>query len=70
MFRAMRESSAVMMIRADELRPGDVVVYDGHRHRITHVDRRAGWAWPIAADDTGWAIALGRGVVEVTRAAA
>ena len=35
-------------IPADEIRPGDVVVHDGRDHRITHVDRRAGWAWPIA----------------------
>ena len=37
--------------------------------RIVHVDRRDGWAWPIAADETGWAIALGNDLVEVQRAA-
>jgi hypothetical protein len=57
-------------IRADEIRPGDVVVHDGHDHRITHVDRRDGWAWPIAADDTGWAMALGQALIDVHRIAA
>jgi hypothetical protein len=28
----------------------DVVVYEGRRHRITDVARRAGWAWPVATD--------------------
>ena len=54
-------------IHADEIRPGDVVVHDGRDHCITHVDRRAGWAWPIAADDTGWAMALGHQAIEVRR---
>ena len=54
-------------IHADELEPGDVVVYGGHHRRITHVDRRDGWAWPIAGDDSGWAIALGRHLVAVHR---
>ena len=53
-------------IHADEIRPGDVV-HDGRDHRITHVDRQAGWAWPIAADDTGWAMALGHQAIEVRR---
>jgi hypothetical protein len=57
-------------IRADEIRPGDVVVHDGRDHRITHVDRRAGWAWPIATDDAGWAMALGHQVIHVHRIAA
>ena len=43
-------------IQADELQPGDVIVYDGHVHLITHVDRHDGWAWPVATDDTGSAI--------------
>ena len=30
-------------IHADELQPGDVVVYDGHHHVITEVERRDGW---------------------------
>lgn len=57
-------------IHADELQPGDVVVYDGHDHKITLVDQRAGWAWPIAADETGWAIALGHHLIAVDRDAA
>ena len=57
-------------VRADQLQPGDLIVYDGHNHRITHVDRRVGWAWPIAADDTGWAIALGHHVIDVDHDAA
>lgn len=57
-------------IHADEIRPGDVAVHDDHDHRITHVDRRAGWSWPIAADDSGWAIALGRNPIQVRRVAA
>ena len=57
-------------IPADEIRPGDVVVHGGRDHRITHVDRRPGWAWPIAVDDTGWAIALGHQVIHVHRIAA
>jgi hypothetical protein len=54
-------------IHADEIRPGDIVHYHGRKHRITDVSRRAGWAWPIAADGSGWAIALDHGVVSVLR---
>jgi hypothetical protein len=57
------------MIHADELRPGDVVEYDGRRHAVCRVDRRPGWAWPIAVDDTGWAMALDHHLVDVVRAA-
>jgi hypothetical protein len=57
-------------IPADEVRPGDVVVYGGHERRITRVDRRDGWAWPIAADETGWAMALDHHLIAVRRAAA
>ena len=46
-------------IRADEVHPGDAIDYHGELHHITRVERRDGWAWPIACDDTGWAIALG-----------
>ena len=56
-------------IHADELQPGDVVVYHGQDHLITDVERRAGWAWPVAADGTGWAIALGRQLLDVLRLA-
>ena len=57
-------------IHADEIRPGDVVAYDGEQHRITEVELREGWAWPVAADGTGWAIALGHQLVDVHRLAA
>ena len=54
-------------VHADELQPGDVLEYCGRMHRITNVIRRAGWSWPIAADGTGWAIALGPTPVSVLR---
>ena len=57
-------------IHADEMQPGDVVLYEGQLHRITHVDRRAGWAWPIAVDDAGWALALDHHLIDVHRVAA
>ena len=57
-------------IPADEIRPGDVVVHNGRDHRITHVDRRPGWSWPIAFDDFGWAMPLGRNPIQVRRVAA
>jgi hypothetical protein len=57
-------------IHADELRAGDIVVYGGRNHHITRVDRRVGWSWPIAADSTGWAIALGHHLIDVHRTAA
>jgi len=56
-------------IHADDLQPGDVVDYHGHPHRVTHIDRRNGWAWPVAFDDAGWAMALGHNLVTVDRAA-
>ena len=59
------------MTRIDthDLRAGDVVEYQGQPHRVTHVDRLAGWAWAVAFDDTGWAMALGDDVVVLGRAA-
>jgi hypothetical protein len=59
-----------MKIYAEQVRPGDVVAYDGHSRRISHVDRRDGWAWPIASDGSGWAIALGHRLIDVNRTAA
>lgn len=59
----------VIEIHADEIRPGDVVDYGGHLHRVSHVDHLAGWSWPVASDDNGWAIALGDDVVGVLRPA-
>jgi hypothetical protein len=58
-----------MMIHTDELRPGDAFDWDGHVHMITFVERRDGWAWPIAVDGTGWAIALGHHLIDVDRTA-
>jgi hypothetical protein len=57
-------------IPAHELRPGDVVAYDGRSIEVTRVDRCDGWAWPIATDEAGWAIALGQQLVAVHREAA
>ena len=57
-------------IHADELRPGDTVVWDGRYHTITNLDRRDGWAWTVAVDGTGWAIALDHHPVRVDRNAA
>ena len=56
-------------ISADDVQPGDVVDYHGQPHHVTHVVRRDGWAWPVAFDDAGWAMALGHGLVAVHRAA-
>ena len=63
-------SQAMTTIPADEIRAGDVVVYDGRLRVITHVERCDGWSWPVAADGTGWAIALGHQLVDVERLAA
>jgi hypothetical protein len=60
---------SVTTIYAEELQPGDVLEYGGHAHYVTHVDRRNGWAWPVAFDDHGWAMALGHSLVVVHRAA-
>lgn len=57
-----------MKVHADEIRPGDVVFYGSRPHRITDVARHAGWAWPVALDGTGWAIALDHHVISVSRA--
>jgi hypothetical protein len=55
-------------IYAVDVRPGDVVDYGGRPRRVAHVDRRRGWAWAIAYDDAGWAMALGQDLVVVDRA--
>ena len=70
MTRARRGTGAMTKIHADELQPGDVVVYDGLDRQITNVHRLDGWAWPIAADGTGWAIALDHRLIDVHRHAA
>jgi hypothetical protein len=56
-------------ILAHDLQPGDVVDYHGALHRITQVHRGDGWAWPVAYDDTGWAMALGDELVVALRTA-
>ncbi len=56
-------------IYADRVEPGDIVDYHGQLHHVTHVDRLNGWAWPIAFDDSGWAMALGHVLVVVHRRA-
>jgi hypothetical protein len=56
-------------IYADHLRPGDVVDSPGGPHLVSHVDLQMGWAWPIAFDDRGWAMALGHDLVVVHRRA-
>ena len=61
---------AMTTIYADRLQPGDVVDDHGQPHQVTHVDRRDGWAWPIAFDDAGWAMALGHVLLVVHRPAA
>ena len=57
----------MITIHADELQPGDVIDDHGACHRVTTVNRGNGWAWPVASDGTGWAIALGHELVEVER---
>jgi hypothetical protein len=49
----------VVIIQADQIRPGDIVEYHGVRHLVSEVRRARGAAWPVACDGTGWAIALG-----------
>ena len=49
----------MVIIQADQIRPGDIVEYHGVRHLVSEVRRSRGSAWAIACDATGWAIALG-----------
>ena len=56
-------------IYADTLQPGDIVDYHGHPHEVTRIARGNGWAWPVAFDDAGWAMALGHVLVAVHRVA-
>jgi hypothetical protein len=63
------EEKLMTTIHAHDLRPGDVVDCAGHRYRVARVDRREGWAWPVAFDGAGWAMALGHELVSVDRAA-
>jgi hypothetical protein len=54
-------------IHADEIRPGDLLNYGGRPHRTTDVSWHAGWAFPVAMDGAGWAIALGHHLITVSR---
>jgi hypothetical protein len=67
--RSATAACVVVTIHADEIQPGDVVAYGGYERRIARVDRRDGWAWPIASDDHGWAVALDDHLVDVRRVA-
>jgi hypothetical protein len=67
--RFAERRSSMTVIHADEVRSGDIVEYLGTMHRVSHVDRRAGWAWSVAYDNEGWAMALGHGLIVVHRAA-
>ena len=64
------ESEPLRMIDADELMPDDILVHAEEQHRIAYVDRHDGWAWPIAGDGAGWAIALAHDPITVRRRAA
>jgi hypothetical protein len=59
----------MITIHADDLQPGDVVEHHGHPHHVAYIDRRDGWAWPVAFDGAGWAIALGHELVVIHPAA-
>ena len=60
----------MIVIHAVDIRTGDVITdHAGRAHQIAHVDRRDGWAWPVALEGAGWAIALGDELVAVDRAA-
>jgi hypothetical protein len=66
---SIERERSMTTIYADDLQPGDVVDYQGHPHQVAHIDRRNGWAWPVAFDDAGWAMALGHDPVAVHRPA-
>jgi hypothetical protein len=54
-----RKGGVVVIIQANQIRPGDIVEYHGVRHLVSEVRRQHGAAWPVACDAAGWAIALG-----------
>jgi hypothetical protein len=54
-------------IWADQMRCGDLVSHHGQSHRIAKVEKHDGWAWPVASDGTGWAIALDHQMITVRR---
>lgn len=56
-----------MIIKAEQVRAGDIVEYGGERHLVTEVRHPCGAAWPMACDGAGWAIALGAQPLVVRR---
>jgi hypothetical protein len=58
-------TEGTMTIHADEIRVGDIVVYDGCPHRIARIERHEGWAWPVAVDGSGWGFAIDHQPVDV-----
>ena len=66
---AGKEGEGTMTINALQVRAGDIVDYHGEHHQVEHVEHFDGWAWPVAYDGAGWAMALGGDVVLVARAA-
>jgi hypothetical protein len=59
-----------MVIKAEEVRAGDIVEYGGERHLVAEVRRAVGGAWAVACDGAGRAIALGAQPLEVRRGTA
>ena len=56
-----------MVIKAEQVRAGDIIEYGGERHLVIEVRRPSGGAWAVARDGAGWAIALGAQSLEVLR---
>ena len=54
-----RKGGVVVIIPADQVRPGDIVEYHGVRHLVSEVRRVAAPPGRWRCDATGWAIALG-----------
>lgn len=52
--------------RCADVAPGDVIVFLGEPHRITHIAGPNAWGWPIAKSGEAWGISLDpAGTVEV-----
>ncbi len=56
-----------MIIKAEQVRAGDIVSYGGQLHLVTEVRRPSGSSWPVACDGSGWAMALGGQPIDVQR---
>lgn len=59
-----------MIIKAEQVRAGDIVEYGGQLHLVTEVRRPSGASWPVACDGAGWAMALGGQPIFVQRSGA